>query len=61
MDQSTISANGQGSNLPTFKVVIVGDQNVGKTCLLKRFIEGNFSENEDMTLGAQFYSKKMQV
>jgi len=39
-------------SLATFKVVIIGDQNVGKTCMLKRFIEGTFSEQEDMTLGA---------
>ena len=52
---------GQPVALPTFKIVIVGDQNVGKTCLLKRYIEGSFLENEDMTLGAQFYSKKLGV
>jgi GTPase SAR1 family protein len=46
---------------PTFKVVIVGDCNVGKTCLIKRYIEGTFQQGEDATLGAQFYSKKIDA
>ena len=28
--------------IPSFKVVILGDVNVGKTCLIKRFAEGTF-------------------
>lgn len=46
--------------IPIFKVVIVGDQNVGKTCLIKRYIEGTFTDGEDATLGAQFYSMKLK-
>ena len=46
---------------PTFKVVIVGDCNVWKTCLIKRYIEGTFQQGEDATLGAQFYSKKIDA
>jgi GTPase SAR1 family protein len=43
----------------TFKVVIIGDQNVGKTCLIKRHTQGLFSNHEDPSIGAQFFSKKM--
>ena len=39
-------------------MVILGDKNIGKTCLIKRIIENTFSEHEDASLGAQFYSKK---
>ncbi len=49
------------TTIPIFKVVIVGDTSVGKTCLMKRFIEGIFTEHEDATLGAQFYSMKLKA
>jgi len=42
-------------------VVILGDKNIGKTCLIKRCIENSFSEHEDASLGAQFYSKKFNA
>ena len=44
--------NRSAGQIPIFKVVIVGDQHVGKTCLIKRYIEGTFTEGEDATLGA---------
>jgi len=36
----------------TFKVVIIGDKQIGKTCIIKRFKDGTFKEDEDVTLGA---------
>ena len=50
-----------GGQIPTFKVVIVGDSGVGKTCLLKRYSEGTFSDLEEATLGAQFSALKMDA
>lgn len=38
--------------VPTFKVVIVGDCSVGKTSLLKRYIEDTFQHGENATLGS---------
>lgn len=55
------SALGGNKTLPTFKVVIVGDTSVGKTCLLKRFHDDTFKEGENATLGSQLYSKKMKA
>lgn len=59
MDNDTMKSddlsgvNSQQTQLvPTFKVVIVGDSGVGKTCLLKRYSEGTFSDLEEATLGA---------
>ena len=49
------------SNLQSFKVVIIGDANIGKTCLVKRFIEGGFNAGESTTMGAQFYAKKVNA
>ena len=59
MDLEKSQGGGQAGQLPTFKVVIVGDQNVGKTCLIKRYTQGTFEGSEDTTLGAVFYSKKL--
>ena len=50
-----------GKGMPTFKVVMVGDCSVGKTCLLKRYIEDTFVQGENATLGSQLYSKKLQA
>jgi Ras-related protein Rab-5C len=41
----------------TFKVVLIGDSSVGKTSLVNRYIEGKFQEKLDSTIGAQFFSK----
>ncbi len=49
------------SNIESFKVVVIGDAQIGKTCLVKRFIEGGFNPGEMNTLGAQFYAKKVKA
>lgn len=46
-------AIGKGSGL-TDKVVLVGDQNVGKTCLVLRYCEDSFWENYKATIGVDF-------
>ena len=43
------------------KVVILGKEYVGKTCLLNRFIQGNFTEKYVLTVGASFASKRITV
>ena len=40
-----------------FKVTLVGDGAVGKTTLLKRYVEGRFEMNYLMTIGADFMVK----
>ena len=37
-----------------FRVIIVGDTGVGKSCLLLRFSEDRFNENHDVTIGVEF-------
>ena len=55
------SITGTGEDRRTYKVVILGDKNVGKTCFIKRYIEGKFSQNEDASIGAHFFSKKLKA
>ena len=43
-----------------FKVVVLGDKGVGKTCLVLRFIEGYFAPRQQSTIGAFFLTKKIQ-
>ena len=45
------------TNLLTFKVVILGEKSVGKTSIVKRYTEGDFSLANQSTIGAQFCSK----
>lgn len=52
MNSSVISQ----SQLSTFKVVIIGDKSVGKTSIVKRYVEKSFSMVTEGTIGAQFFS-----
>ena len=44
-----------------FKTVIVGDTNVGKTQILSRFLENQFTVESKPTVGVQFGTKTIQV
>ncbi|GAB5355937.1 hypothetical protein AAMO2058_000247700 [Amorphochlora amoebiformis] len=54
------SKNEARVSLP-FKVVIVGDQAVGKSSLVSRFAKGIFDPNQESTVGAAFYAKDVVV
>ncbi|KAJ1450452.1 ras family-domain-containing protein [Pelagophyceae sp. CCMP2097] len=42
-----------------FKIVLLGDRGVGKTCLVLRFIEGLYNARQQSTIGAFFLTKKV--
>jgi len=44
-----------------FKVVLVGDKAVGKTSIVKRYVEDTFEPGVDSTIGASFFSKVVSV
>ena len=44
-----------------YKVVLVGDVNVGKTYLLMRYIHGEIPENVPNTIGVEFAPHKVQL
>jgi Ras-related protein Rab-1A len=48
-------------SLPTFKVVLVGDSGVGKSSLLNRYFDGDFSDYFNTTIGIDFKSKEINV
>lgn len=42
-------------------VVVVGQSDVGKTCIVSYFINGKFDNNTKSTRGASYASKNIQV
>jgi small GTP-binding protein len=44
-----------------YKVAVVGDGAVGKTSLIRKFTQGEFSEKYIMTMGAQFTQYETEV
>ena len=44
-----------------FKLPIIGDGGVGKTTLTHRYLEGIFDEKYALTIGMEFYIKKLEV
>lgn len=44
-----------------FKIIVIGDSNVGKTCLTYRFCGGAFVDNPEATIGVDFREKKLQL
>jgi small GTP-binding protein len=46
---------------PTFKVVVAGNGNVGKTSLIRRWCEGKFETSRVMTIGVDFQTKTVQL
>lgn len=44
-----------------FKVVVVGDSGVGKSCLYKRLLHESFSKEILTTVGAEYGTKKLLV
>ena len=51
--------NKNKSNLPQCKVVLLGESGVGKTCIISRYISGQFDENSATTNGASYASKQV--
>jgi small GTP-binding protein len=43
------------------KLIVVGDSGTGKSCLLHRFVEDAFSEEQTQTIGVEFGAKVVQL
>lgn len=61
-----ISDTSNPSNLPdsndyVFKLVLVGDSGVGKSCILHQFIYSRFKKNTTQTIGVDFSAKNVHI
>lgn len=43
-------------DIPQYKLIFLGDQCVGKSCILNRFYENKFTEEYQATIGLDFFS-----
>lgn len=43
------------------KVIILGDEGVGKTSLMTRFVSHQFTEQSFRTIGIEFMSKNLEI
>ncbi|XP_018584738.1 ras-related protein Rab-33B [Scleropages formosus] len=50
-----------GLQLQIFKIIVIGDSNVGKTCLTYRFCGGKFLKNPEATIGVDFRERSVVI
>lgn len=61
---SLASDSGQDYDSPqarVFKIIVIGDSNVGKTCLTYRFCGGRFLQNPEATIGVDFRERTLHL
>ncbi|XP_064319401.1 ras-related protein Rab-39B isoform X2 [Phalacrocorax carbo] len=44
-----------------FRLIVIGDSTVGKSCLIRRFTEGRFAQISDPTVGVDFFSRLVEI
>jgi Ras-related protein Rab-6A len=47
--------------IPKYKLIFLGDQSVGKSCIMNRFMNDTFTEEYQATIGLDFQSKNVQI
>ena len=59
MNNVLTSELGSAANISNYKIVVIGDINVGKTSILTRFRYGTFEKEYSPTLGIDFFTKNL--
>ena len=44
-----------------FKMIIIGDTGVGKSCLLLQFVDKRFRQKHEVTIGVEFGAKMIDI
>ncbi|KAL3853915.1 hypothetical protein ACJMK2_013229 [Sinanodonta woodiana] len=58
---SNTQQTSNGQKLQTVKLVLLGDQGVGKSSIALRFVRGEFNEHGEATIGAAFLTQTINV
>ena len=53
--------NEESSAITSFKVVMLGEANVGKTCIVNRYLKNSFTADNMSTIGSNFSSKQLDI
>ena len=61
VDSSVVEKTTGEKQRRIFKIIVLGDSNVGKTCLTFRFCVGKFPERTEATIGVDFREKNVDV
>lgn len=48
-------------DIPSYKIIFLGDQGVGKSSILNRFYQDKFEEDYQATIGLDFHSKNVEI
>lgn len=49
------------SNQILFKIIVVGNANVGKSCILSKYTKNDYKLDYNVTIGVEFSSKNIQI
>ena len=60
-DSSSSSPVMEAIWLYQFRLIVIGDSTVGKSCLIRRFTEGRFAQVSDPTVGVDFFSRLVEI
>ena len=44
-----------------FKIILIGDSNVGKTCVVHRFKSGQYNTKQQNTIGVDFTVRSLEI
>ena len=58
---SFLASESDKTENPKYKLIFLGDQSVGKSCILNRFMNDTFTEEYQATIGLDFQSKNVQI
>ena len=61
MPYETITDKALNTQDHLFKLIIIGDTGVGKSCLMKRVMDNEFKSEHQVTIGVEFGSFGMKV
>ncbi|XP_041951502.1 ras-related protein Rab-33B-like [Alosa sapidissima] len=58
---TSLAGSSQATRYRIFKIVVIGDSGVGKTCLAYRFCAGKFPDKTEATIGVDFRERILDI